>query len=132
MKILIHDNTTISEVQKRFNELFPYLKLEFFRKQYPHKPGALRFLPQNEKLGNIRKKHFNGELDVLPGMQVSQLESLFTDHFDLEVQVLRKSGSSWLETILTDSWTLQEQNKEGEFLSSRIRPEIPDPDQDID
>jgi hypothetical protein len=134
MKIHIHDDITIAEVQRRFSERFPFLKLEFFSKHHKiGKPSHLKFLlPVDRRLGDIRKTHTEGELDILPDMRVSDLEQLFATHFGLGVQVFRQSGSSWLETILTDSWTLREQNSEGEFLSSRVRPERPDYDADVE
>ncbi|ASS50417.1 MAG: hypothetical protein A3D31_12685 [Candidatus Fluviicola riflensis] len=134
MKISIHDHTTIADVQQQFSERFPYLKLEFFSKR--HRPGNgthLKFLlPHDQRLGDIRKTHNEGEIDIYPDMRVSELEQLFGTHYDLGVQVFRKSGKTWLETILTDSWTLREQNKEGEFLSTRIQPEPPNYDLDIE
>ena len=125
MKIHIHNNTTIADVQRQFGDKFPYLKLEFFSKL--HKSGQashLKFrLPADRSLGEIRKTHVEGELEIHPDMRVSELEQLFGTHYDLGVQVFRKSGNTWLETILTDSWTLREQNTEGEFLSTRNKPE---------
>lgn len=134
MKIRIHDNTTIADVQLQFGSMFPYLKLEFFSKHHATGKGThLKFmLPHNRCLGDIRKTHREGVLDIDPDMRVSELEQLFGTHYDLGVQVFRQSGNTWLETILTDSWTLREQNTEGEFLSTRIKPEPPDIDQDID
>lgn len=125
MKIHIHDNTTVAEVQRQFSDKFPYLKLEFFSKLHKEgKASHLKFmLPHDRRLGEIRKTHQAGELEIHPEMRVSELEQLFGTHYDLGVQVFRKSGNTWLETILTDSWTLREQNTEGEFLSSRIKPE---------
>lgn len=134
MKIHIHDTTTIADVQRQFSERFPYLKLEFFSKHHmPGKASHLKFmLPHDRCLGEIRKTHHDGEIDIYPDMRVSDLEQLFGTNYDLGVQVFRQSGKSWLETILTDSWTLREQNAEGEFLSTRIRPEPPDNDRDAD
>lgn len=128
MKIHIHDQATIAEIQRQFSAMFPYLKLEFFSKL--HRTGEAThskfMLPHNRRLDDIRKTQREGELDIYPDMRVSDLEQLFRTHFDLGVQVFRQSGKSWLETVLTDSWTLREQNTEGEFLSTRIKPDIPD------
>src|SRR3989338_4804042 len=79
MKISIHDHTTIADVQQQFSERFPYLKLEFFSKR--HRPGNgthLKFLlPHDQRLGDIRKTHNEGEIDIYPDMRVSELEQLF-------------------------------------------------------
>ncbi|HLP53611.1 MAG TPA: hypothetical protein VK151_01210 [Fluviicola sp.] len=134
MKIRIHDQTTIADVQRQFSEMFPYLKLEFFSKRHKPQEGTqMKFLlPGHKCLNDIRKTYRGGELEIYPDMRVSDLEQLFGIHFDLGVQVFRKSGKSWLETILTDSWTLREQNTEGEFLSTRVKPDLPNYDDDID
>ena len=119
MKITINDHRKIFAIQEEFNQLFPYLKLEFFSK--PHKPGGAtskKFVKHNSKtLGECRTIHNTGEITIVPGMTVSELEQGFGDVYGLGVQVFRKSGKSWLETTVTDNWTLEEQNNQGEELS---------------
>jgi hypothetical protein len=128
MKIIINDQVTITSIQQEFNRVFPYLKLEFFSKHHHQREGSpLKFMqPVDRKLGEIRKNKDEGEILVTPKMRVSELEQLLGNRYGLSVQVFRKAGNSWVETILTDSWTLQEQNDEGQVLSSRPRPEKPD------
>ena len=53
-------------------------------------------------------------------MTVANLENDFDAIYGLAVHVFRKSGKVWLETTVTDNWTLEEQNRQGELLSSRI------------
>lgn len=36
MKIILKDNMSIATVQQLFNDLFPFLKIEFFEKEYKH------------------------------------------------------------------------------------------------
>lgn len=120
MKIAINDHRKIFAIQEEFNNLFPYLKLEFFAK--PHTkggPSPKTFIKHSsETLGECRTTHESGDLSINPEMTVSDLEQRFADAYGLSVQVFRKSGKSWLETTVTDSWTLEEQNKQGEDLSS--------------
>ena len=127
MKVAINDEKSIAMIQDEFNCVFPYLKLEFFSRM--HETGeasSKKFLKKNTLLlGEFRTNHATGELELLPGMKVSELEEVFKTAFGLGVQVFRKSGKSWLETIYTDSWTLEEQNKEGEELSKGTVPEKP-------
>lgn len=119
MKITINDHRKIYAIQEEFNQLFPYLKLEFFSK--PHKKGGAtskKFIKHNSKtLGECRTIHDTGEMTIVPGMTVSELEQSFGDVYGLGVQVFRKSGKTWLETTVTDNWTLEEQNNQGEELS---------------
>lgn len=122
MKIDINDHRKVFAIQEEFNEVFPYLKLEFFSK--PHKQGGAsskESIAESSKLiGDCRTIHAGGTLTVNPNMTVAELEQNFTDVYGLSVQVFRKSGNSWLETTTTDGWTLEKQNKEGEELSTSI------------
>lgn len=119
MKITINDHRKIFAIQEEFNTLFPYLKLEFFSK--PHKQGGAtskKFVKHNSKtLGECRTIHNTGEITIVPGMTVAELEQGFGHVYGLGVQVFRKSGKTWLETTVTDGWTLEEQNNQGEELS---------------
>lgn len=118
----IEAGMSISTVQHAFNEAFPFLKLEFFRK--PHRPKGASEKKHLLKPDGIlrarsksRKKTF---VQVTEEMTVSELEQLFLEYFGISAQVFRKSGRSWLETTFTDDWTLQKQNHEGMELS-RLR-----------
>lgn len=119
--IKVNDKRKIAALQEEFNQLFPYLNLEFFSK--PHKTGegsAKTFIQSNAKtLGECRTLHQDGSINIVPTMTVAELEQEFREVFGLSVQVFRKSGKIWLETTVTDSWTLKKQNTEGEALSQK-------------
>lgn len=119
MKLIINDHRKIFAIQEEFNQLFPYLKLEFFSK--PHTNGGAtskKLVKHSSKtLGECRTLHNTGEVTIIPGMTVSELEQGFGDVYGLGVQVFRKSGKTWLETTVTDNWTLEKQNEQGEELS---------------
>lgn len=124
MELIINDHRKIVAIQEEFNKLFPYLKLEFFSK--PHVKGggtSKKFIKHNSKtLEECRTLHNSGGITVVPGMTVAELEQNFGNVYGLGVQVFRKSGRSWLETTVTDNWTLEEQNRQGEELSSLSHP----------
>ena len=134
MKLIINDQQSIAQVSDSFNQLFPFLKLEFFTKRHtPGEASPLLFLiPRDQLIKECRTVHNSGEIIITPDMKVSELEQFLWTKFGLGVQVFRKSGKVWLETILTDTWTLAEQNAEGEFLSKGIEPESPEYYQDRD
>ena len=119
MKIAINDRRKISAIQNDFNEMFPYLRLEFFSK--PHVTNGAspkKYLTHPSKtLGECRTIHKSGSILITPGMTVAKLEQNFREVYGLSVQVFRRSGKAWLETTVTDSWTLEEQNSQGEDLS---------------
>jgi len=119
MKITINDAIKIGSVQQAFNAAYPFLKVEFFSK--PHQTGAHEvkntIRAASVTLGECRKLHVDGEIEIVPGMTVKELEQEFMKHYGLFVQVFRKSGKVWLETTVTDNWTLEEQNRQGEEMS---------------
>ncbi|MBX3163553.1 MAG: hypothetical protein KF900_03675 [Bacteroidetes bacterium] len=119
MKLTINDSRKISSIQKKFNDEFPYLKIEFFSK--PHKIGGSSpkklMMESSKTLGECRTVHKSGTISIVPQMTVGELEQNFKDMFGLWVQVFRKSGRVWLETSVTDNWTLEKQNTKGEELS---------------
>ena len=127
-------NQTISSVQKQFNDLYSFLKLEFFKQ--PPISGAgnakNKMITYDMKLKEIQIIHKSGEVTATNQTLVSELEDQFEKDFGLYVQVFRKSGRIWLETTATDNWTLEQQNEEGKSLNEHlnIKPENPD-DHDI-
>ena len=121
MNIIINDHRKIFAIQEEFQNLFPYLKIEFFAK--PHKVGApssKKIMKHSAKtLGECRTIHHTGVITITPHITVAALEQNFSDVYGLSVQLFRKSGNAWLETSVTDSWTLEQQNNQGRELSER-------------
>ena len=111
---------------KEFNTFFPFLKLEFFKRQHSsHSPSAKSdVLNSNDTLQQLHKKAIGNSVNVSEDMAVTTLEQLFQEKFGISAQVFRKSGRSWLETSVTDDWTLKRQNDEGKELSSFIRNDL--------
>lgn len=114
----IHDMKTIKEIQQEFNQVFPYLKLEFFR----HSPALKMNGCVNEKLnpeltvGEIRQESRSGFMPIDGIIPVDIFEKKFEETFGLYVQVYRKSFDRWLPTWATDVWTLEEQNNRGRIM----------------
>ncbi len=107
----ITQSQKLSSIQKRFNDMFPYLKLEFF------KGSPKKALNSELILGHVHKEARKGELTITHLTQVKDLEKNFFDLFKIGVTVLRRSGKSWLETRFTNDWSLWQQNKEGREIS---------------
>lgn len=103
-----------SEIKKVFNNQFPFLKIEFFKKKHKNLQGSLKreMIVDDFNIFNIQSA-----IVFKDDMLVSELENLFEEKFKLSVQVFRKSGKSWLETTFTDGWSLKKQNQEGLDLS---------------
>lgn len=117
MLLVISKEKTIRDVQLEFSSQFPFLKLEFYRRENtdPALPGK-KHLPHLTTLKQAGLKD-SGILDIQNETTVMALEKMFFSNFGLDVQVLRKSGMLWLETTVTDKWTLQKQNEHGREIS---------------
>jgi len=111
----IKKNTITSDLNDSFREVFPFLKLEFYKKSHDHFHGS-------EKKDDIKGEHTleslnsgfkEGKVEWNGGMSVDNLETYMEDTFGLHVQVFRKSGDIWLQTSVTDNWSLDEQNANG-------------------
>jgi hypothetical protein len=120
MRLLISGDRSIADVQRDFNNAYPFLKLEFFRNGVTRQSRY----HANLKIGNNTRlkdswflKKDSGHLDLSDSMTVLQLEESFIDMFGLSVQVFRKSGNVWLETTMTDNWTLKQQSDHAKEIS---------------
>jgi len=120
MHLQIASTRLISDIQKEFNKVFPFLKLEFFNnKSFSNSDfSSKNIIPQTQQIGNGKSQSISGEIEIDGEMKVTELENIFKDKFNLAVQVFRKSGNLWLETTMTDNWTLQQQNNHGREIST--------------
>lgn len=112
MKITIHDKRKIHEIQKEFSLMFPNLRIDFFNMIDENKKSTAKHLLIHpaKTIGECRKVHLKGELDIVPHMTVAELEHCFHNNFGLHAQVFRKVGNDWLETAV-GTWTLGKQNE---------------------
>jgi len=119
MKIEIASSRLLSEVQKEFNDKFPFLKIEFFRSTVPRqsKWNAINRISPNLEISRCQFKKKEGELSFQEVTKVEELENRFREDFNLNVQVFRCSGNIWLETTMTDKWTLKQQNDHGREIT---------------
>ncbi|MBO9729681.1 MAG: hypothetical protein J7623_13675 [Chitinophaga sp.] len=132
MQIYISEEATVGDIQDRFHTLYPYLKLEFFRK--PHTKGE--YSPEGEKISpetaieKIRMRDNFGWLDISYYRTAAAVEYDCSHIFGLHAQVMRKAGTLWLETTSTDNWTLEELNNAGRPAKNHTFqwPEAPDND----
>lgn len=115
--IKIDKPVKVSEIKKVFNNQFPYLKIEFFKKKHRALQGSLK---KDVITDDFTITSSNGTQDIVisEDMIVSEFENQFSEKLKLSAQVFRKSGGTWLETTFTDSWTLKKQNEEGIELSN--------------
>lgn len=118
MNIRINSKGQVSDVQREFNLLFPFLRLELFKHKHNYRGSS----PKQEKLSPFLylsdlARELPEQITVSESMTVQELEKLFEDQLGLYLQVFRKSGILWLETTITDAWTLKQQNDHGMEIS---------------
>ena len=122
MSIQIEEILKISEIQGQFSSLFPYLKLEFFKKSPQAGPLAIKkpLINISKTLAESRTVFKKEAITITPAMTVSELEKKFNEIYGLSTQVFRKSGNIWLVTTVTDKWSLEEQNRQGEIITNQV------------
>lgn len=125
MTIQLLKSRLIGDVQQDFNELYPFLRIDFYRNVMGRLGSSVKQkLNKTLRLsaaGNLQE----GDIEINDAMTVGQLEKTFREQFGINVQVSRKSGPVWLETTVTDKWTLKQQNDHGRELSTPLQKEMP-------
>jgi len=120
MKREISNDRVISEIQDDFSNLFPFLKLEFYKleNEIPSIRTKKR-LPNSIFLRSVGLKS-DGHIEISQEMTVSELEKMFAEKFGLIAQISRNSGGIWLETTMTNIWSLHKQNEYGKEISNLL------------
>lgn len=121
MLLLINGERLIKDVQQDFAKAYPFLKIEFFRKNGIHKDQAIKEnkIKHDQKLSLAKGRNIQkGDLLIEDSMSVLDLEKAFMDQFGLLAQVFRRSGNIWLEASITDRWTLKQQNDLGKEITT--------------
>jgi hypothetical protein len=120
MYLEINGERLISDIQKDFGAVYPFLKIEFFRNgkirrdRYP----VNQLIPATQPVKTAwHYKQEKGQLTLSDGMTVTDFENALMDQFGLSAQVFRRSGNIWLETTITDYWTLKQQNEHGREIT---------------
>ena len=114
MKLFIEKEGRIEDVKRIFTTFYPFLKIEFYKKQFADNQTAAK----KELMSFIQftNKTSKTVIDIDNDITVAELEDQFAS-IGLPVEIFRKSGNVWIETSLTSNWTLQQQNNEGEEIS---------------
>lgn len=109
----------IRQVQEEFNQIYPFLKIEFLRQE----PGSQPAMDGEEVFGEdaIRdgaRNLLEKDIRLTDSMKVGELEAALKELFGGPALVLRRSGNFWMETRMSRDWTLKQQNDHGEDITS--------------
>ncbi len=113
MQISIQADNLLFAIQSRFQELYPYLKLEFLHTAPAIAPLQPAGLATGQQLINVH-----------PEKPVMQLEEELKGICGVNVHVLRKCGQRRHERVSARHATLAHQNKEGRLRTALAR--VPD------
>jgi hypothetical protein len=116
---IVQQDSDIRTVREHFAELYPYLRINFFRnKNNSHAITSQSIVfSDSVKLNEINPGFSGGTIGVSDDMSILEFENEFLRQFGLSVQLSRKSGNLWLDTVKTNQWTVKEQNDHGEAIS---------------
>lgn len=102
-----------------FNNLFPYLKLEFYRNHDPGNSGTDErdvIVPTIDMFALIKNYDKEIGIEFSEMTTVRELEKMIGEETGVYAKVFRKFGKAWLPVALTSDWTLKLQNEHGEML----------------
>jgi len=117
MQIVLHDTMALSSVREAFEQMFPFLRIEFYEIR---QPNIRRIVRAEKRIGMYKQESMLEDVVINSTSTVAELEKDFSELYGLHVLVFRRSGNVWLQTTLTDSWTLDEQNRQGELLTAQF------------
>lgn len=116
MIIEIHPEKKLKEISQAFSQIYPFLKLEFFRKQHRWQESS----PDSELLDQellvsqaTENKLASGHIEIHYWQKTGVVEMKFRQQFQLAVQVYRNHQGRWIQTSGTDELTLEDQNEAG-------------------
>src|SRR5215213_5280182 len=124
MILTIYDNLLVEDLQERFSECFPNLKIEFYKTSHHWKRESSDkdCIEPKTTIGAIRRKHNPGTLEIKSSHTAAEVERNFKNLFDLNVQVFRNENGDWIQTTTTDTCTLNEQKEFSDHAKTSIFP----------
>ena len=110
MKIVINNHRRISAIQEEFSTLFPGLRIGFYAK--PSHPGASPstklIMHSGKSIQDCRAISKDGEIELLPSMNVSDVKENFRDVYGLSIAIFHKGNNGSGETPVNDDSTFEE------------------------
>lgn len=115
--LIINEDSRIIDIQQAFNKQYPYLKIEFSKKEQSLPSSKKINASPQSKIKDLTFVTVSTKINIAENCTVAELVADFTNRIGVVAQLFRKSGNIWNVISLTDSWTLENQNKAGEFIS---------------
>lgn len=115
MQIEINDHRKIFAVQEEFNQVFPNLKIEFYKRPSTHggHPAKELVKSRGKTLLDCRVTHQAGPITILPTMTYGELKQNFEDIYGLTIHLSRPSTGKIHEIApVSEAGTLETLDKE--------------------
>ena len=117
-RLTLSEKDNIRDLQFAFSQLYPYLRIEFYKGGNAQKGEYRKYLSSSLPLAAAGLRR-GGDVLISDSMTVDELENELKQNFGLIMQALRKSGNVWLEINMSAKLTLGRQNQHGRELSDR-------------
>ena len=111
MIVTIHDNLLISDLQEKFSNCFPWLRIEFY-----HRPQSVKKSPEEQfrvdsgkTIGEVRHGHYEGELVIKSWYTLGKVVKDFKEKFGLNVRFFQKENSKWMPAGNTGTFIMDVQ-----------------------
>jgi hypothetical protein len=118
MNLPISTNLKIGDFQRRFQEYFPYLKLEFFNQRQSgleDSAEAFNYHP-SFTFGKVATKEFTADtFEIHPWNKTWKLEQQLYHRYGLFAKLYRRRQDDWIPTTGTEDLTLYDQNEVGKI-----------------
>jgi hypothetical protein len=106
----MNESARFQDIQDEFSKRYPYLKMNFY-KFNGEKIAA------EERMTAFYRTFEKNDVEIPPDKRLGRLIVELENVLLVKVRMMRKSGTLWIETSLTTDWTLEQQNREGKYLS---------------
>jgi hypothetical protein len=114
-------STTLAEIQEKFQQQFPFLKIWFasVRHSFGESVGPGHWYDASFHLSALARNFTPKIIEIHSWHKTGELEEIFNE-IGLYAQVFRWEDDHWIETAGTDVLSLDEQNQIG-FASAEKR-----------
>jgi hypothetical protein len=123
-QIIMTGNSLLIDIQKHFNIVYPFLKIEFCTNSKGIFPSKKHLVNPQSPLSMVSGLSNEVTLHLDDDRTVAEIETDCRELLEVSSQVYRKSGNVWNVISLTDNWTLRSQNNAAEFISTEMAPAL--------
>lgn len=108
MILRIDDNKSIEDLQDKFEQCFPGLRIEFYDQSHDwfEATPPKHQIPAGRLICDIRKINSSGTLEIKSWFQAGKVEQDFKELYGLNVQIFRLKNNKWVQTTQSDNLTL--------------------------